>query len=520
MKRVFAVLTALVVAAVFAGCQSTPEDPVVIQKDMEQMIEKAQATASVSETSGNTLAQRLSVPERFIADESYSDGQLTLTADAEIVLPRVDTLPVVRVEPADFSQEMVDKLYDYLIGDTQMYQQQEIPTKEQIQENMVRCQEILSDPNSSEESKLQAEEHIAELEAAYPSASDSIDLVAANAKIGTQAKYHPGTGEKMSEFIGVNIAQSPGLNVFEGKNFYVKNNNKNGEIIVKENVGGWTVTDTASQGAKFRYTNYDLSIHNGLTVDAETVTPDRLNDRPERIADFTYQDALDTAQGFLSAAGIKDMQAIALTLKIVLPESYYTILYGDITPSEQEANEADIENGKYDSKAQDTHIQISFVRTLGGIPVTSDGSSSYIDDAMFGAQWFYETFTVEVCSQGICSVEWISPHRITETVTEDANILKFDKIAEVFDKMYRVTYDARGNSFAGEVTRVVLSLRRVMDQNNIGYGLFIPVWDFYGTMTVSSTDYPEEPSEEWMADEPLITINAIDGTVIDLDKGY
>ena len=59
-----------------------------------------------------------------------------------------------------------------------------------------------------------------------------------------------------------------------------------------------------------------------------------------------------------------------------------------------------------------------------------------------------------------------------------------------------------------------------MDQNNIGYGLFVPAWDFYGTMTVSWPDSPEDPPQNWLSNEPLITINAIDGTVIDLDKGY
>ena len=309
--------------------------------------------------------------------------------------------------------------------------------------------------------------------------------------------------------------------MFEGKTFYVKNNNKDGEIIIEENVGGWTVTDTASQGARFYYTDYDLSAMDACCVTAETVTPDTLTDRPDSICDFTYEDAITMANDFLSSAGIEDMQVRGITLELVLPDQYETMLYDrDITLTEQETMKADIENGKYDSDAQDVRFSLELERMVDGIAVTSNGSSSYIGDAMFGAQWFYEEFIVEVCREGIYSVKWNSPHRITETVTEDANILEFGKIADVFDKMYRVTYDARGNSFGGEVTRVVLSLRRVMDQNNLGYGLLVPVWDFYGTMTVSSTDYPEEPSHEWMSDEPLITINAIDGTVIDLDKGY
>ena len=199
MKRLISILLVAIISVLLVSCQSTPEKPVVIQKDLEQMIEKAQATDTAQETQDtvvNTLAERLNVPGRFIADESYSGGQLTLTADAQIVLPRVDRLPVVRVEPADFSQELVDKLYDYLIGDTSMYQQQAKPTKEKIQENLILWQQILNDPESTEESKLQAEEQIAELEAAYPAASDSVDLVPADAKIGVADRISSGYGRE------------------------------------------------------------------------------------------------------------------------------------------------------------------------------------------------------------------------------------------------------------------------------------------------------------------------------------
>ena len=95
--------------------------------------------------------------------------------------------------------------------------------------------------------------------------------------------------------------------------------------------------------------------------------------------------------------------------------------------------------GKYDIDVMDVQIEVSLVRVVNGIQVTNGEFSSYIGDAMYGAQWYYEKFTVGVCSDGIYSVSWISPHKIIETVTEDTNILPFDEIADVFDKMYRVT---------------------------------------------------------------------------------
>ena len=522
MRKIILILTAIATLAVsVAGCQPTPDEPVVIQKDLEQMIEKAQATDTAAETPGK-LAQKLGVPERFTANESYADGRLTLTADAEIVLPDVDTLPVVRVEPADFSQELVDKLYDYLIDDTPMYQQQEKYTKEQIDENIVHYRKILDDPESAEESRRQAEQEIKNLEAQYETALDSPELIPADATIKIQTEVYLPTGETSCEYNGVDIVEDPGFHVYTGKAFSIRNNIKDGKINVEENMGGWLVTDTASQGARFNFTNYDLMDEEACYVKVETVTPDNLSNKPEIEGEFLYQDAIEMAEIFLAEAEIEEMEIATLTLKFVLPEEYNTKIDGvDVDTSERDALMEDIKNGEYNDKLTDVRIEINLVRTINGAPVTSDDYSSYysnnVDNEGFNAQWYYEDITLDVCSRGICSVRWVSPHEITETVTQDANVRNFDEIADVFKKMYRVKYEGRDIKIAGNVTRVALSLRRIMDQNNIGYGLFVPVWDFYGTINVA---YPKEPAHDSLSDEPLLTINAIDGTVINLDKGY
>jgi|AGTN01.2.fsa_nt_gi hypothetical protein len=528
MKKAICVGMALICAAAMAGCQKSPESPIVIGKNVDTLIDMATESGSGAAQTPvpegvdyrAILAEKLGVPERFVTNESYSDGRLTLTADARIVLPNVAALPVMRVEPADFPQELVDKLYGCLIGDTPMYRQQMRYTKAQIEEDLVMWRQILGNPNSAADSRAQAEEKIAELEAAYGSAPDSPALIPADATIGTQQEIDFQSGRVMCEYSGVDLAEVPGIFVQQGKIFSVRNNTEDGEIVVEENVGGWTVTDTASQGACFYYSDNDLT-PKACYVTVETVTPDSLTDRPDSVSDFSYEDALAMAQDFLDAAGVEDMQVRSITLTFVLPEPFNSTIYGiDVKPQDRGTVEADIRNGKYDADAQDVRYKLELARTVNGIPVTSDGSSSYIGDAMFGAQWFYESFSIEVCSGGISNVSWSSPHKITETVTEDAALRSFAEIAEIFDNMYRVTYDASGSNLAGEVSRVTLTLRRIMEQNNIGYGLFVPVWDFYGSMIISYPDYPEEPPQEWMSGRPLLTINGIDGTVIDLDRGY
>ncbi len=528
MKRTIAWIAAAMLLLGLTGCQKTPENPIVTGKNVDNLIDMAtqsevNATPAASGPDNRAiLAAKLGVPERYITDESFSDGSLTLSADAEIVLPNVTALPVLRIKPADFSQEMAGRMYDYLVGDTPMFQQVLRLTKSQIEEDLVGWRQRLSDPEVGEDGKAQAKEQIAILEGAYDGAPYALELTPGDSTLGAWPEINYQTGEVICEYNGVNLAEIPGLNVRKGKQFSIRNNNPDGEVIVTENVGGWTVTDTASQGASFNYYNYDLIEDDEFGAIAETVNADSLTDRPESIGGFSYQDAIDMTQEFLNASGIEDMQISSLTMRLMLPDSYIDTFYGkDTTPSAQQEISEALRNGDYDDKATGVVIGLELTRKVNDIPLTASQGGSFVDsDDMFSKQWVYERFDIEVCSEGIRSVYWISPYEVTETVTEDATLLSFDAIAEVFATMYRVSYDASGSNMAGNVTRVTLSLRRIMEQDNIYSGLFVPVWDFYGSITVSYPEYPGEPPREWMSDEPLLTINAIDGTIIDLDRGY
>lgn len=166
-KATLTLIACMFIVTVLEGCQTTPEQPIVIQKDMEQMIEKAQEHAeAVPQT--EQLAEKLGVPERYTAEYAYSD-RFTMTADAKIILPNVTALPTVRVKPADFSQEMVDQLYAYLVGDTVLYERQTVRTKAEIEQDIVAWQKTLADKNASEEAKAQAVEKIEKLKEAYRS---------------------------------------------------------------------------------------------------------------------------------------------------------------------------------------------------------------------------------------------------------------------------------------------------------------------------------------------------------------
>ena len=85
----------LCLAFMLAACQPTPEKQVVIQKDMEQMIEKAQKTPGITqEAAQGGLRERLGAPQRYTADIVDKSGKFYFKADVELTIPEVDAMPM------------------------------------------------------------------------------------------------------------------------------------------------------------------------------------------------------------------------------------------------------------------------------------------------------------------------------------------------------------------------------------------------------------------------------------------
>ena len=121
MRKLCAVMLCL--AFMLAACQPTPEKQAVIQKDIEQMIEKAQKTPGITqEAAQGGLRERLGAPQRYTADIVDKSGKFYFKADVELTIPEVDAMPMAWVEAANFEQDMVTRLFDALCGDREMYE--------------------------------------------------------------------------------------------------------------------------------------------------------------------------------------------------------------------------------------------------------------------------------------------------------------------------------------------------------------------------------------------------------------
>ena len=192
-------------------------------------------------------------------------------------------------------------------------------------------------------------------------------------------------------------------------------------------------------------------------------------------------------------------------------------LYSSFSVNEEEPQQKSLE-------ADQIGCGFSFTRTLEGIPVTytHEGGTTLEDDN--SVPWPYEYLTLIYNTEGIASFEWGNPYQVEKTSDEYVFLLPFSEIETIFKEMLVKKYedffeDDAGIRVSFSIDEIRLGYMRVMERGNALEGKMIPVWDFFGTETVT---YPDQ-SEPYVSGSPYeswLTINAMDGTIIDRGLGY
>ena len=150
--------------------------------------------------------------------------------------------------------------------------------------------------------------------------------------------------------------------------------------------------------------------------------------------------------------------------------------------------------------------------------------------------WYMENIQIYVGSEGILSFEWYSPSGDAIVQEESASLLPFEEIAEVADTMLPVVSTGPTESrslveldkLSGietrmdvTITEVSLTLMRIRDKGS-SQGTIVPVWDFWGSWSwyAPGTDTSEVMQNGVSCRQPILTLNAVDGTVVSRLFGY
>ena len=169
-----------------------------------------------------------------------------------------------------------------------------------------------------------------------------------------------------------------------------------------------------------------------------------------------------------------------------------------------------------------------FTREVDGIPITytdTPGGATE-DDIETGTTvpWTYEWCNLTVGGDGtICEAEVSNPYEVGEVQTEHVKLMDFDSIIKIYEEMMEIS-----NADLSEwekirtyhIRKITFGYTRIYNpEADSTSGILVPVWDFFGDFDSETDEETEKRSGEHSV-RSLMTINAIDGSLIDRELGY
>ena len=119
-------------------------------------------------------------------------------------------------------------------------------------------------------------------------------------------------------------------------------------------------------------------------------------------------------------------------------------------------------------------------------------------------------------------LQWNSPFTVLSVENENVPLLSFERIMEIFKRqVFMSVYCDQGHPITYKITAIQFSYMRVQIKDSDDYYL-LPVWDFTGYMI---HDWQMSPGDMAVArgffhSMSILTINAVDGSVLDRFLGY
>ena len=483
----------------FAGCQETPEEAIVKEKGADSIkeYESAGETDSAGETN-SALREIVGAPEKYTNKASYEDGGLVIDTDAEVILPDVSSMNTYAVSAKEVNQDMIDTVTQAFFDGAKFYNAVSYDqwTKKEYEEELMRLKKYKAEGNldpfdfgKDENGELQynIDEQIARYEEEMQNAPE----------------------EKTKE----EVKPSFGLEYGTDK-----------EKEVDED-GFYGVAETENG-------NYDYHFSYSLKPDI-TFTIEKKRDNGLSSQEFQdwvegeYQLGMEGSDSeHLSEDQIKsfikisreDAQKIAKEKvdKLGWDLEVYGSDYALYHHGEGGITESSVLTGGY---------IFHFAKVVDGAPITH--TSSYgggledMDSTLI--PWSYERCDVIVDDEGIENVKIFNPYDIGEIQTENVKLMDFNSIIKIYEQMMEVS-NADITEFEANRTyhikKIVLGYARIYDPTtDSDTGLLVPVWDFFGGFDAEGDGFSEKNNGEYST-QSFMTINAIDGTVIDRELGY
>ena len=466
-KKTMRMLSAALAVTLLSGCgaaqTNTPAETSVNQ-------------AMLLEKSAQPQESAYTFPKKFTGDWTGQEGKLTIHADAQVVAELGTALPTATVEPREFNQEDVDNLLKVFLKGEPLYSH--VQTKQELQGHLdyINSPDWTSDPGKpSDPASLEARRK--ELNAWY------------TAEIAKAPEEKP-------ILHGFSDSDDPkrigGTATVDGIKWCVSIWNNLGDFF----------THASIIREDYKYRDYDIPL-------------------PEA----SKEEAVAEGNALMQELGFDNFALVDV---------------------QQWSPQLPKDNGIW---------RLYYAPTVNGIPVPGarQDTTQTHDGTVYQDCWYWcyaaseesnpdtvawelENIYLDVGRDGILSFDWTAPS--TQPVVQQAQsaLLPFEEIASVANTMLPevivgpketpLTQLDQYNGFETrmdvDITKVSLSLMRIRDKGSL-QGTIVPVWDFWGTLDW----YDAEPNAYGYQEkgmnydfQPMLTLNAVDGTVVNRQLGY
>lgn len=513
MKRKQVISIGLITAMLaFTGCQKSPENSIVKNKDFDKMVDQAQ-----SEESG--ISDVAAMTEYDTYQDSFSDESLGVSVhvDAKVDIPKTDQMSVTRIRQKEISQEFLDQVKEALMPGVSLCDGSMIKaaTKSSIEEEIREYKRYIEEVEAEfaagelgeEDLAVYREEYqqsIDELQQQYEAAPKEITLT----EYPSDGKLHP-VAELFSQnpdngYYSWQNDLNKGGSIFYGAGedtkglhhvLYVQNNEDYGNCIRYENSKGeypWITSVAVSSPLGGNGSGGDLWKASGEPVMAMEGSWEEKREVEGEPATLSLEEALSKADGLISQLELTD----------------YSCYDGDLYSQFRSLTDGVLEY-------RNIYV-FQYLRNIDGVFVNNEGLSKLTDnwqgDQYVKREWPGESILVYVNDSGIAGFYYLAPMEPVETVVEKSQMKSFEEIQDIFKQMIVVANASEGEALTIDVDRVALRYTRISEENSFDTGLLVPVWDFEGSIASQLGRNSKTGS--------LLTINAIDGSVIDKQLGY
>ena len=482
-------LMVVIVCLLLSSCKENPKTQAVIEKGDNKLEE----TIKQSKNQSISPTVKCEIPQKWNGSNKSQNESFIININANVIVPDVSKYPVLIIGPQDITQEQADQFIKCFFKNAEIYEHRpmDLVTQEDIIKEIQGLYQFYA---------TMKEKDPQEYEKASVGLNQTIENLRERMK-GLPVSYKPTPTD--TSFISQNVDESNDSNLFSDlkviditayfgdelpASIYIAKNHSN-----KMNSYSYTNIKTKA-GIPCSYNIEDMSHSIGLTI--------------------TYDQAKNIAEELLKDLKIEGMN---------LNAAAFTPAMGDIN----------IYSTQSAAETNPYYYTFYFTKQFDGISWTY--TNPYFNESditkQYAEMWKDEYIKVMVDDTGIVLLQWVSPANIIETFDDNVTLLSFNDMIQKFIQQLQTSgaYALNDKIVKREFTinEIRLGYAKVARQNNPDQYLLVPAWDFFGTCKnymakdILDPSYDQDNAiVENNFRQSFMTINAIDGSIINRNLGY